>query len=248
MQTVGGPTPGKAKDLFDVMYPGNTASCYVCHSTNTRTPTPTPTPYGTMYKENGGTKVGTMSALHAIEDLDADNDGINNGLEIRLGTDPNVANAAPGIIGTDATNGDILLSGSNITSVQVTPVQDLYSEFGVSLPAGQQLLGNAQFSYQQSSISPVTVAFTKASGYGTVKVYEQTSVGTSQEIPSTITSLGNITFTATSTNPKIAIESTIDPMEPASSGGGCLSMPSMPLGMLVLLVTIMLLKRTKHGR
>lgn len=241
MQTVGAPRPGKAKDLFDLMYPDNTASCYVCHLGNPGTLTP----YGSMYVQNGGTKFGTMSALHAVEDLDADNDGINNGLEIRTGTDPNIATSLTGVLGVNSIDGDILVLGTNVSVVNVIPVQDLYAEFGIKLPQGQQLLGNAQFSYTQNSIAPVTVAFTKASGYGTVKVYEQTAVGASKEIPSSVTALGNIKFTATSTNPTIAVESTIDLMESGTSGssGGCLLGTSLPLGLMLLLLVATVLKR-----
>ena len=240
MQTIGAPKPGKAKDLFDLMYPNNTASCYVCHVGNPGALTP----YGSMYVQNAGTKLGTMSALHAIEGLDADNDGINNGLEIRTGTDPNIATSLTGVLGVNNIDGDILVSGANVSVVSVTPVQDLYTAFGVNLPQGQQLLGNAQFSYTQNTIAPVTVAFTKASGYGTVKVYEQTAVGASKEIPSSVTVLGNITFTATSTNPTIAVESTIDLME-SNASGGCLMGTSLPLGLMLLLLVATLFKRKK---
>ncbi len=230
---------GQAKDVFDLMYPDNTASCYVCHNSARVN-----TPYGKMYVQEGGTKVGTMSALHAIESLDADNDGINNGLEIRTGTDPNVANTINGMIGNNPTDGDILLSGSNLSAVSVTPVQDVYSAFGVELNQGQQLMGQAQFTYTQSSIAPVTVAFTKASAYGTVKVHELTSVGSSKEIPSTITSFGNVTFTASTTSPKIIVESGIDPMESPSSGGvGCFTSTFMPVSLFFILLLFAFKKR-----
>lgn len=227
---------GQAKDVFDLMYPDNTASCYVCHDGSPGAITP----YGNMYIQAGGTKLGTMSAFHAIESMDADNDGINNGLEIRTGTNPNVANAINGKIASNPQGGDILVSDSSVLSVYATPIQDLYAEFGVTLADGQQLLSEAQFSYTQNTIAPVTVAFTKASAYGTVKVHELTSAGISQEIPSTVTSFGNITFTASTSTPKIVVESTIDPMEGSSSSGGCLAVTSLPLSILLLFFLLFL--------
>jgi len=76
-----------ANTLFNQTYANNTQSCYVCH---TGTPGPL-TAYGIQYVSNGGLKGGTASALGAIEQLDADNDGTVNLDEINAGTLPDDA-------------------------------------------------------------------------------------------------------------------------------------------------------------
>ena len=73
-----------AKVVFDGVYPGNTISCFVCH---TGTPGSL-TAYGVQYVSAGGINSGTTAAINAIDNLDADNDGNTNGSEIAAGTDP----------------------------------------------------------------------------------------------------------------------------------------------------------------
>lgn len=73
-----------AKGVFDGVYPGNTISCFVCHTGSPGSLTL----YGVQYVSNGGTAAGLTAAINAIDNLDADNDTITNGSEIAAGTDP----------------------------------------------------------------------------------------------------------------------------------------------------------------
>ncbi len=73
-----------AKSVFDGVYPGNTISCFVCHTGSPGSLTL----YGVQYVNAGGINSGTASAINAIDNLDADNDGNTNGSEIAAGTDP----------------------------------------------------------------------------------------------------------------------------------------------------------------
>jgi len=81
-----------SKAIFDVEYPGNSITCFVCH---TGTPGSL-TAYGTQYINNGGFSAGSLAAIQAIDSLDADNDGMSNGAAIAAGIDPNGGSSSGG--------------------------------------------------------------------------------------------------------------------------------------------------------
>jgi len=227
----------EAKALFDQNYPGNTTACTVCHISANGKPL---TAYGTGYVGAGGQKAGTLAAIKKVEELDPDFDTINNGLEIRSGTDPNSPDTITGALGTSTeASGDVLVQGSSVGTVTVTALTDAYSELGLTLASGQEILSNVKVSFLVGNLDPLTITYAKDSPSGTVKVHEVTGLGSVNTVSATSSSSGSVTFTPTVTNLTIAIEHTPAVQATDSGGGGCLTDSlSAPLTLLFTMLTL----------
>jgi len=229
-----------AKVTFDNIYPGNTTSCFVCHNGSPGILTL----YGNAYVSKGGINLGTAPAIVAIETLDSDVDTINNVLEIRTGTSPNNSTAlVNAVVATNLMSGDILISGPNVGGVTLAPVADPYVELGLSLPAGQAILGGIKTAFSLGTLGPVTITFTAAAASGIVKAHQITGTGTSTTLTTVTSRSGNVTFTPTSTVATVVIEYTKPANTQLPPTTGCLTsnMLSIPMllcfGLLVMAVT-----------
>jgi hypothetical protein len=107
--TMGNASNATKPGAFDNVYPGNTIECLVCHTGGPGAFTS----YGNQYVAAGGTNgFGSIAAIRAIDKLDADNDGIENGFEINAGDNPN---------GTATSTGTASVTGCMTSSV-TTPL------------------------------------------------------------------------------------------------------------------------------
>jgi len=104
-----------AKGVFDGVYPGNTISCFVCHTGSPGSLTL----YGVQYVSNGGTAAGLAAAINAIDNLDADNDTIlkaNDPNDLNTDSDGDGVpdNVDVDIVGGTDTDGDGIVDSADI--------------------------------------------------------------------------------------------------------------------------------------
>ncbi len=150
-----------AGGIFATKYPGNTTTCFVCHTGSPGTFTA----YGTQFKAAGGTGggAGTVAQLTAIDGLDADGDGYTNGQEVNGTSDLNLNTSSPFTVAATASATavtDTVLTNFVVTGDSYATAQVFTDPYSLATAGSTQIIGNESLTINNA---PVDV-YHKSSG------------------------------------------------------------------------------------